>query len=142
MAPPASTADLTSGTSRSIRSNTAGALKRSGEANGRAASKKQKKMTIGMDANLLNLYQTPPNPYTGQCTWTNKYPKDLDEAAENSLTSSYAILVRSKKSFDPRKKLEIDSIVIQSPLLKEALGDVLAGYPGMPRHLYHPGCLN
>ena len=34
-----------------------------------------------------------------------------------------------------RKKLQIDSIVIQSPLLKTALGDVMKDYPGVTTSL-------
>jgi hypothetical protein len=41
----------------------------------------------------------------------------------------------AEKSYDSRKKLEIDSIVIQSPLLKSALHDVLRDYPGVTPNL-------
>jgi hypothetical protein len=41
----------------------------------------------------------------------------------------------SEKSYDSRKKLEIDSIVVQSPLLKDALHHVLRGYPGVTTSL-------
>jgi len=68
--------------------------------------------------------------YTNYLIRTEKYPDNLDEAAENEITARYAILVRNKKSFDSRKKLEIDSIVVQSPLLKNVLGKVLKDYPG------------
>lgn len=68
--------------------------------------------------------------HTNYLIRTDKYPDNLDEAAENEITARYAILVRNKKSFDSRKKLEIDSIVVQSPLLKHVLGKVLKDYPG------------
>lgn len=55
----------------------------------------------------------------------------MQEPAENEKTARFAILVRNKKSFDSRKKLEIDSIVIQSPQLKQVLKRVLEGYPGV-----------
>lgn len=84
---------------------------------------------VGMECDLKNLYQKEDD--RGRHTWTDKYPDDLDEAAENEITARYAILVRNKKSFDSRKKLEIDSIVIQSPLLKNVLSKVLKDYPGM-----------
>lgn len=83
---------------------------------------------VGMECDLKNLYQKEDD--RGRHTWTDKYPDDLDEAAENEMTARYAILVRNKKSFDSRKKLEIDSIVIQSPLLKTVLTKVLKDYPG------------
>lgn len=82
----------------------------------------------GMDCQLKNLYQKEDE--RGRTTWTEKYPDDVDEAAENEATAKFAILVRNKKSFDPRKKLEIDSIVVQSPLLKVVLSKVLKEYPG------------
>lgn len=83
---------------------------------------------VGMECDLKNLYQKEDD--RGRHTWTEKYPDDLDEAAENEITARYAILVRNKKSFDSRKKLEIDSIVVQSPLIKNVLKKVLKDYPG------------
>lgn len=83
---------------------------------------------VGMECDLKNLYQKEDD--RGRHTWTDKYPDDLDEAAENEITARFAILVRNKKSFDSRKKLEIDSIVVQSPLLKNVLTKVLKDYPG------------
>lgn len=83
---------------------------------------------IGMACDTKSLYAKEDEQ--GRTTWTITYPDDLEEAAENDETALFAILVRKKKSFDPRKKLEIDSIVVQSPLLKTALSTVLKGYPG------------
>lgn len=85
-------------------------------------------LEVGMECDIKNLYQKEDE--RGRTTWTEKYPDNLDEAAENEITARYAILVRNKKSFDSRKKLEIDSIVVQSPLLKEVLSKVLKDYPG------------
>lgn len=53
----------------------------------------------------------------------------MEEAAENEVTAKYALLVRLKKSFDSRKK-ELESIVVQGPLLRKALREVLKDYPG------------
>ncbi|KAH6719380.1 P-loop containing nucleoside triphosphate hydrolase protein [Leptodontidium sp. MPI-SDFR-AT-0119] len=88
---------------------------------------------LGMKCDLKNLYQKEDE--RGRASWTDKYPEDLDEAAENEVTARYAILVRNKKSFDSRKKLEIDSIVVQSPLLKQVLTKVLKDYPGVTPNL-------
>ncbi|TVY29058.1 ATP-dependent zinc metalloprotease [Lachnellula hyalina] len=82
---------------------------------------------VGMECDIKNLYQK--EDARGRTTWTDKYPDNLDEAAENEITARFAILVRNKKSFDSRKKLEIDSIVVQSPLLKTVLSKVLKDYP-------------
>lgn len=91
-------------------------------------TKPQQVNEAGMACDLKNLYQKEDD--RGRFTWTETYPDNLDEAAENEVTARFAILVRNKKSFDSRKKLEIDSIVVQSPLLKVALAKVLKGYPG------------
>ncbi|CZR56597.1 related to TOB3 (member of AAA-ATPase family) [Phialocephala subalpina] len=111
-------------------------VKSNGAVNGHTKSEdkptdtKEEEVTkVGMECDLKNLYQKEDD--RGRHTWTDKYPDDLDEAAENEITARYAILVRNKKSFDSRKKLEIDSIVIQSPLLKNVLTKVLKDYPGV-----------
>lgn len=83
----------------------------------------------GMKCDITNLYQKEDE--RGRTSWTEKYPDNLDEAAENEITARYALLLRLKKSFDSRKKLELDSIVVQSPLLKKALSKVLKDYPGI-----------
>ncbi|TVY55108.1 Fidgetin-like protein 1 [Lachnellula cervina] len=88
---------------------------------------------VGMECDIKNLYQK--EDARGRTTWTDKYPDNLDEAAENEITARFAILVRNKKSFDSRKKLEIDSIVVQSPLLKKVLSKVLKDYPGVTTNL-------
>ena len=90
---------------------------------------------VGMECDLKHLYQKEDDK--GRTSWTDKYPEDLEEAAENETTAKFAILVRNKKSFeDSRKKLEIDSIVVQSPLLKNVLSKVLKDYPGQFDHSF------
>lgn len=88
----------------------------------------------GMISDVKNLYQTKPDA-RGKSTWVDKYPDDLEEAAENAETARYALLIRNKKCYDGRKKLQIDSIVVQSPLLKAVLGTVLKDYPGITTNL-------
>lgn len=88
----------------------------------------------GMIPDVKNLYQGKPDN-RGRSTWVDKYPDDLEEAAENADTARYALLIRNKKCYDGRKNLQIDSIVIQSPLLKSALGVVLKDYPGVTASL-------
>ncbi|KAL1890122.1 hypothetical protein Sste5346_008414 [Sporothrix stenoceras] len=89
----------------------------------------EKKTVVGMECAQKDLYQKWDKQ--NRFTWTDTYPKDLEEAAENEATEKFAILVRNKKSYDSRKSLEIDSIVIQSPLLKNVLRNVLDDYPGV-----------
>ncbi|MCJ1272200.1 hypothetical protein MMC22_012108 [Lobaria immixta] len=88
----------------------------------------------GMISDVKNLYQTKPDN-RGKSTWVDKYPDDLEEAAENAETARYALLIRNKKCYDGRKTLQIDSIVVQSPLLKKALGFILKDYPGITTSL-------
>ena len=92
------------------------------------------KVQKGMIGNIKNLYQSKPDD-CGRTTWVDTYPDDLTAAAENAESEKYALLVRNKKCYNGRKSLEIDSIVIQSPLLKRALGQILKGYPGITTSL-------
>lgn len=87
---------------------------------------------VGMECDIKNLYQKEDE--RGRKSWTDQYPDNLDDPAENEITARYAILVRNKKSYDSKKKLEIDSIVVQSPLLKHVLSKVLKDYPGKTSH--------
>ena len=84
----------------------------------------------GTITDVKNLYQSKPDD-RGKTTWVDKYPDDLEEAAENAESARYALLIRNSKCYDGRKKLQIDSIVVQSPLLKQVLGSVLKDYPGI-----------
>lgn len=84
----------------------------------------------GMITDVKNLYQSKPDD-RGKTTWVDKYPDDLEEAAENAETARYALLIRNVKCYDGRKKLQIDSVIVQSPLLKNVLGTVLKDYPGI-----------
>ena len=88
----------------------------------------------GMITDVKNLYQSKPDN-RGKTTWVDTYPDDLEEAAENAETAKYALLIRNTKCYDGRKKLQIDSVVVQSPLLKDALGVVLKDYPGITTSL-------
>ncbi|KAI1130964.1 P-loop containing nucleoside triphosphate hydrolase protein [Nemania abortiva] len=87
------------------------------------------KVVVGMLCDKKDVYQKID--MRGRASWTATMPNDLDEAAENEETEKYAVLIRNRKSYDSRKKLEIDSIVIQSPLLKNILHDPLKDYPGV-----------
>ncbi|KAI0454590.1 P-loop containing nucleoside triphosphate hydrolase protein [Xylaria acuta] len=87
------------------------------------------KVTVGMICRRKDLYQKIDK--YNKATWTGEILDDLEEAAEDEESEKYALLVRNKKSYDSRKKLEVDSIVIQSPLLKNVLHDVLKDYPGV-----------
>ena len=87
----------------------------------------------GMTCELKNVYQKMDKQ--NKAVWVNDYPDDLDEPVENKETAKFALIVRNKKSYDTRKKLEIDSIIVQSPLLKASLEPVLKDYPGITINL-------
>lgn len=89
---------------------------------------------VGMISDVKNLYEGKLDS-RGRSTWVDKYPDDLEEAAENAETARYALLIRNKKSYDGRKKLDMDSVIVQSPLLKKALGRILHDYPGVTTSL-------
>lgn len=92
---------------------------------------------VGSISTVKNIYRSPKDD-DGNWTWVEEYPEDVKEAAENEETEQYAVLVRNIKSQDGRKKLEADSIVIQSPWLREALGEILKDYPGVACELKRP----
>ncbi|RYP12295.1 hypothetical protein DL765_007406 [Monosporascus sp. GIB2] len=95
-----------------------------------ATNGSNEKVPVGSMSTVKNLYQSKKDE-DGKWTWTNKYPEDAEAAAENEGTQKYALIVRSIKSNDSRKKLEAHSIIIQSPWLKTALGEILRDYPGV-----------
>ena len=99
------------------------------ESNTKEGDQKPKAKQV-MISDVKNLYEGKPD-HRGRTTWVDKYPDDLEEAAENAESARYALLIRNKKSYDGRKKLQMDSIVVQSPLLKEAFAEVLRDYPGV-----------
>lgn len=84
----------------------------------------------GSISDTIQLYKSKKDD-DGNWTWTDKYPEDALDAAENKRTAKYAIIVRNKKSEDSRKKLEAHSIIVQSPWLRTALASILEDYPGV-----------
>ena len=92
------------------------------------------KAKAGMISDVKNLYEGKPDR-RGKSTWVDKIPDDIEEAAENAESARYALLIRNKKCYDGRKSLEMDSIVVQSPLLKQALEQILKDYPGITTSL-------
>jgi hypothetical protein len=91
------------------------------------------KPTYAPEGSLVSsrsVYRGPADD-EGVWTWLDKEPENVPEAAENEDTAQYAIITRLKQANDSRKKFELDSIVIQSPQLKEALSEVFRNYPGI-----------
>ncbi len=94
------------------------------------ATKSEEEVPVGSISATKNLFQSTKDD-DDNWTWTDKYPEDAEEAAENEETLKFAVIVRSVKSNDSRKKLEAHSIIVQSPWLKTALGEILRDYPGV-----------
>lgn len=88
------------------------------------------KAPVGSIDCAKHIYKGPVDDQ-GNWTWVDNCPDDVAEAAENEETAKNALVVRNTKSADSRKKFEIHSIVIQSPWLKRALGEILNDYPGV-----------
>ncbi|GME46713.1 putative ATPase AAA+ type core protein [Neofusicoccum parvum] len=86
---------------------------------------------VGMSCGMKNLYSGKEDK-KGRFQWQDTIPEDIGKPVENAETAKWALLVRNVKVYnDPRKVMEMHSIVIQSPLLKKLLERVLKGYPGV-----------
>ncbi|RMY66257.1 hypothetical protein D0863_08555 [Hortaea werneckii] len=86
---------------------------------------------VGMSCGFKNLYSGKEDKH-GRFQWQTTIPEDLGKPAEDAESEKWAIVVRNVKTYnDPKKVLSLHSILIQSPLLKDLLKDVLEGYPGV-----------
>ncbi|KAI7629136.1 hypothetical protein KC322_g23244, partial [Hortaea werneckii] len=86
---------------------------------------------VGMSCGFKNLYSGKEDKH-GRFQWQTTIPEDLGKPAEDAESEKWAIVVRNVKTYnDPKKVLSLHSILIQSPLLKDLLKDVLDGYPGV-----------
>lgn len=56
----------------------------------------KKKVMVGLLADTKDLYAKYDEH--GDRSWTDKYPTDLEEAAENEETQKYAVIIRKSKS--------------------------------------------
>ena len=88
------------------------------------------KVAVGSVGEAKNIYKGTSDD-DGNWTWVDKYPDDVEEAAENEETATFAVVVRNQKSNDSRKKLEAHSIIVQSPQIRVALAEIMADYPGV-----------
>ena len=117
-------------TNGSANGTTNGTSTPNGTTNDSSSDPKESLAPVGSLGTAKNIYAGEEDDQ-GRYTWLDKEPEDIEEAAENAITAQHALVVRNKKCFDSRKKLEIHSIVVQSPWLKKALGEILQGYPGV-----------
>ncbi|KXS95836.1 hypothetical protein AC578_1191 [Pseudocercospora eumusae] len=85
----------------------------------------------GLEAAIKQVYGGKEDRH-GNFQWHAEMPQDMAAPVENEESQKFAIIVRHKRVYnDPKKVLEIHSIAIQSPLLRELLTEVLDGYPGV-----------
>ncbi|KAI0525365.1 hypothetical protein F5B22DRAFT_589595 [Xylaria bambusicola] len=81
------------------------------------------------------LYEGPPKCPCCK-NWVEEYPDDLRIALEEQPDVKLkALVVRMRKNHGDGKPLVLDSVVIQSPSLKETLGEVFQGYSGITASL-------
>ena len=102
-----------------------------GLVNGGDTSESLDKLPVGSLKSVKQIYGIKEENAEGRYTWVDKQPEEVQEAAENEETARHAFVIRNIKSYDSRKKLEVHSIIIQSPWLKNALAEILKGYPGV-----------
>jgi hypothetical protein len=67
--------------------------------------------------------------------WTTQYPEQVGLPVEDAESAKHALVARYKLSASPSKTLDLHSVVVQSPLLKQSLARVLNGYPGITTDL-------
>ena len=104
--------------------------KKDGEEAKDGEEKEKPKIPVGSVGEAKNIYKGASDD-DGNWTWVDKYPDDVEEAAENEETATFAVVVRNQKSNDSRKKLEAHSIIVQSPQIRAALAEIMADYPGV-----------
>lgn len=86
---------------------------------------------VGMTVGYKQLYSGKEDR-RGRFQWQTEIPKDVGKPAEDADSEKWAIIVRRIRVYNnPKKVLAIHSVVVQSPLIKDLLGDILKGYPGV-----------
>lgn len=89
----------------------------------------------GAQCAIQTLYEGP-----SECdcckNWVKQYPEELRAAVEeHPETKHKALVARIAKNHDEGKPLVLDSIVVQSPCLRETLAEVFRGYGGITASL-------
>ncbi|KAI1171233.1 P-loop containing nucleoside triphosphate hydrolase protein [Nemania sp. FL0916] len=99
------------------------------------ARNSQGTLTVGMTLGRKDLYGNVDR--MGMLRWTDEKPDFLSKAASSEESKKYAVVVRNKLFDNHSKPVQIDSIVIQSPLLKNVLQEAFKNYPGVTTMLSH-----
>ncbi|KAF2637190.1 P-loop containing nucleoside triphosphate hydrolase protein [Massarina eburnea CBS 473.64] len=95
------------------------------------AAPKQDMAPLGSLPSIHSVYEDPQ--VKGR--WTTNFPTRAEPPAEDAVSAQHALVARYKLSVSPTKTLDLQSIVVQSPLLKESLGRVLKDYAGVTTEL-------
>jgi hypothetical protein len=90
--------------------------------------------TIAASGSLSSIHAVYEDPFRPN-KWTTQYPARVDPPVEDAKSAQHALVARYKLSDNPSKSLDLHSIIVQSPLLKQSLAKVLAGYPGITTEL-------
>ncbi|KAK6064328.1 AAA ATPase family protein [Seiridium cupressi] len=89
----------------------------------------------GLQCEIKTLYEGPSKC---QCciNWVETFPDDLRSSVERQAeTKTKAVVARMRKNHSEGKPLVLDSIVVQSPRLKQLLSQVFHGYEGITTSL-------
>lgn len=73
----------------------------------------KEKVIVGLLADTKDLYAKYDEH--GDRSWTDKYPTDLEEAAENEETQKYAVIIRKSKSTSANISLNLLTPTKRSP---------------------------
>ena len=110
-------------------------------ARGMTATAMPSNSEFGMTAEARNFYWVKgikdgkENKEEKEGRWSDTYPDHFSDPPENEGTAKYALLVWNRRSQQSWKKFDVDTIIVQSPLIKEALRIILEGYPTLNLNL-------
>ncbi len=98
---------------------------------GKESSTPDQPVPMGMKLGSKELYRED-----GRFPWDDWSPDDIDiDPEETSEAKSYALIVRREKRVGQKSSLVLNSITVQSPLIRKVLGNVFDGYRGMTTKL-------
>lgn len=91
----------------------------------------QENPALGMTPSVFPMYSGEEDR-RGRFQWQTQVPQNVARPVENTESEKWAIIARRSRVYgNSERTYAIDSIIVQSPLLKVLLEDVLDGYPGV-----------
>ncbi|KAK2604765.1 hypothetical protein N8I77_007666 [Diaporthe amygdali] len=86
---------------------------------------------LGMTPSVFPMYSGEEDR-RGRFQWQTQVPQNVARPVENTESEKWAIIARRSRVYgNSERTYAIDSIIVQSPLLKVLLEDVLDGYSGV-----------